>query len=151
MPGRHAGQRLVQSAAAADVGVPAYGVRNDTEGSLVDTDGDYAPTQVDAVGSARVRESAGVTGAVGRVVITVAGITGAIAANAARRELILENTRNEAIDIFLTAAAPGAFGTGFQIAVGGEPVRLKYQGAIGAIVSGVAIAPGQLAFAEVLD
>jgi hypothetical protein len=39
---------------SGDVGSFALAVRNDTEGSLVDADGDYAPLQVDALGRLRV-------------------------------------------------------------------------------------------------
>ena len=39
---------------AADVGTQLLAVRNDTPGSLVDTDGDYAPLQVDSTGALRV-------------------------------------------------------------------------------------------------
>lgn len=39
---------------SGDLGAMALAVRNDTEGSLVDTDGDYAPLQVDSVGRLRV-------------------------------------------------------------------------------------------------
>lgn len=95
---------------------------------------------------------AGATGLVGRVAITAAGITGAIAARDLRKRLVLQNTGTRPIDIFLTAAAPGAFGTGFLLPVppGGalDPVSLNYRGAIGAIVP--AGANGELAFAEVI-
>jgi len=95
---------------------------------------------------------AGATGLVGRVAITSAGITGAIAARDLRKRLILQNTGMRPIDLFLTAAAPGAFGTGFLLPVppGGslDPLPLNYRGAIGAIVP--AGADGQLAFAEVI-
>jgi len=37
-----------------DTGAMALAVRNDSEGSLVDTDGDYAPLQVDSLGRLRV-------------------------------------------------------------------------------------------------
>ena len=95
---------------------------------------------------------AGSTGAQGRVAITAAGITGAIAARDLRKQLILQNTGVRPIDLFLTAAAPGAFGTGFLLPVppGGQfdPLPLNYRGAIGAIVP--AGAAGQLTFAEVI-
>jgi len=39
---------------SGDTGVMSLAVRNDTEGSLVDTDGDYAPLQVDSSGRLRV-------------------------------------------------------------------------------------------------
>lgn len=39
---------------SGDLGNMALAVRNDSEGSLVDTDGDYAPLQVDSVGRLRV-------------------------------------------------------------------------------------------------
>lgn len=39
---------------SGDQGIMGLAVRNDTEGSLVDTDGDYAPLQVDSVGRLRV-------------------------------------------------------------------------------------------------
>lgn len=39
---------------SGDQGIQALAVRNDTEGSLVDTDGDYAPLQVDSLGRLRV-------------------------------------------------------------------------------------------------
>lgn len=95
---------------------------------------------------------AGSTGLVGRVAITPAGIMGAIAARDLRKTLILQNTGIRPIDVFLTAAAPGAFGTGFLIPVppGGQldPLPLNYRGAIGAIVP--AGANGELTFAEVI-
>lgn len=39
---------------SGDIGVQSLAVRNDTAGSLVDADGDYAPLQVDADGNLRV-------------------------------------------------------------------------------------------------
>lgn len=39
---------------SGDLGAMALAVRNDSEGTLVDTDGDYAPLQVDSVGRLRV-------------------------------------------------------------------------------------------------
>jgi len=39
---------------SGDFGAMALAVRNDSEGSLVDTDGDYAPLQVDSLGRLRV-------------------------------------------------------------------------------------------------
>lgn len=39
---------------SGDQGIMGLAVRNDTEGSLVDTDGDYAPLQVDSSGRLRV-------------------------------------------------------------------------------------------------
>lgn len=40
--------------ASGNTGIMGLAVRNDTEGSLVDTDGDYAPLQVDSSGRLRV-------------------------------------------------------------------------------------------------
>jgi len=49
------GRFLEDSAhASGDAGLHILAVRNDTEGSLVDTNGDYAPLQVDASGRLRV-------------------------------------------------------------------------------------------------
>lgn len=94
-------------------------------------------------------DGAGATGAQGVVAIGPApGVTGAVAANARRRELILFNSRAANIDIFLTAGAPGAFGTGYPLVVGSQPLRLQYKGAIGAVVAGGMV--GQLAFIEVI-
>jgi hypothetical protein len=42
---------------SGDQGIMGLAVRNDTEGSLVDTDGDYAPLQVDSSGRLRVTTS----------------------------------------------------------------------------------------------
>ena len=42
------------AAGATDLGTQILAVRNDTPGSLVDTDGDYTPLQVDADGALRV-------------------------------------------------------------------------------------------------
>lgn len=39
---------------SGDLGQQIFAVRNDVQGSLVDTDGDYAPLQVDSVGRLRV-------------------------------------------------------------------------------------------------
>ncbi len=39
---------------SGDTGIQVMGVRNDTPGSLVDTDGDYAPVQVNSSGAVRV-------------------------------------------------------------------------------------------------
>lgn len=43
---------------SGDSGVMSLAVRNDTAGSLADTDGDYAPLQVDSVGDLRVVDAA---------------------------------------------------------------------------------------------
>ena len=49
------GRYLEDSAhTSGDAGIFTLAVRNDTEGSLVDTNGDYAPLQVDALGRLRV-------------------------------------------------------------------------------------------------
>lgn len=67
-----------------DIGAMALAVRNDTEGSLVSADGDYAPLQVDATGRLRVvadlevtnshekaEDSAHTTGDIGSYVLAV--------------------------------------------------------------------------------
>lgn len=48
------GQAEDSAHSSGDTGAMALAVRNDAEGSLVDTDGDYAPLQVDSVGRLRV-------------------------------------------------------------------------------------------------
>lgn len=48
------GQAEDAAHSSGDIGAMALAVRNDTEGSLVDTDGDYAPLQVDSSGRLRV-------------------------------------------------------------------------------------------------
>ena len=42
---------------SGDKGIMALGVRNDTEGALAGTDGDYAPSQLDKTGNIRVVDS----------------------------------------------------------------------------------------------
>lgn len=69
---------------SGDLGAMALAVRNDTEGTLVDTDGDYAPLQVDSSGRLRVvadldvtnlsekaEDSAHVSGDIGDFVLAV--------------------------------------------------------------------------------
>lgn len=48
------GQAEDSAHSSGDIGAMFLAVRNDTEGSLVDTDGDYAPLQVDSAGRLRV-------------------------------------------------------------------------------------------------
>ena len=43
-----------------DIGAMALAVRQDTAGTLVDTDGDYAPLQVDSTGALRVNATVNV-------------------------------------------------------------------------------------------
>ena len=140
------------AAVAADVGVPAYAVRQDTEATSVDAAGDYEGLHTDAVGALRVRPSAGATGGQGQVAVTAAD-TAVVAASATRREILLWNIGSRDIDIFLAGAA-GAFGTGARLPtpVAGAPVvfRFAYRGAVRAI-RGAAGANGTLCFAEVSD
>lgn len=128
---------------SGDSGVPTLAVRNDTPGSLVDTNGDYAPLQVDANG--RLRVDATLSGAsggtamaddaaftVGTTNITPAGGTyrtsrdnlddgdgGAIALNQKRGQYVtLENSSST------------------EIGVSGSPLRIDPTGTTTQPVSG---------------
>jgi hypothetical protein len=78
------GQAEDSAHTSGDLGAMALAVRNDTEGTLVDTDGDYAPLQVDSSGRLRVvadldttnlaekaEDSAHASGDIGNYVLTV--------------------------------------------------------------------------------
>jgi hypothetical protein len=87
------GQAEDSAHTSGDIGAMALVVRNDTPGSLVDTDGDYSPLQVDASGNLRVvgsfvsnteyaEDSAHTSGDVGNYVLTVRQDTLAISTDA---------------------------------------------------------------------
>jgi len=93
-------------------------------------------------------------GTSGQVLIASAvGGTLIVAANTARRLLIVWNVGSRPVDVFLAAAA-GAVGTGAEIPVaagaGMEPLVLPYRGALSGIRPGGG-ANGRIAFVEVTD
>ena len=106
-------------------------------------------TNGDGTNSIETVAQPGTTGTQGNVAVNDAGVT-VIAANAARRYLLVWNTGANTVNFFMAAAA-GAFGAGMTVVAPAagtiSPIRLEYNGAVTAITS--AGLTSRVSFAEV--
>ena len=122
--------------ASRDRGEQMLAVRNDTAAALADTDGDYAPLQVDALGNlytALPAVATATTGA-GNIAVTNTSIS-VLAAKSDRRAATFVNDSDEVIYLALTATAVASKGIRLNAAGGSYQIDATnlYTGAVAAI------------------
>jgi hypothetical protein len=101
---------------SGDVGVPAWGVRLDTEATFASASGDYTPFSMNSVGALRTAPPTATTATLANVASSATSVT-LIASNAARKGLIVYNDSSAILYLKYGATASTTSFT-YQLAAG---------------------------------
>jgi hypothetical protein len=105
---------------SGDMGVMSLAVRNDSDSALAGTSGDYAPTQVDALGRVKVISRANVSNLQQQVGLSTSATALPASALANRQNILIQNTSNQSMWIGSATVTSSGATVGIEIPKGGS-------------------------------